>query len=115
MSRILLGVGPAGDAVENVVGGEVHEAGVHLPAGECEIANTQGVGKESGLRLAFDHIHLVVGGGIQNQRWIELGQGSLDALAVGDVDGLALESVYCESARIQFANQFHAESTRTAK
>src|SRR5882757_2918234 len=100
MSRILLGIGPAGDTVEHVVRGEMHEARVYLTAGEREIANTQGVGKESGLRLAFGHVHLVVGGGIQNQGRIELGQGLFDALAVGDVDGLALESVYCKSARI---------------
>jgi hypothetical protein len=93
----------------------MHEAGVHLPAGEREIADTQRIGQKSGLRLAFGHIHLVVRGGVQNQSRIELGQGLFDALAVGDVDGLALESVYCKSARVQFSNQLHAELARTPK
>jgi hypothetical protein len=46
---------------------------------------------------------------------IQIGQGLFDALAVGDIDGLALESMYRKSARAQFANQLHPELAGAAK
>ena len=42
------------------------EAGVQLAAGQRQVAHRQGVHQEGRLRLAFRHVHLVVGRGVED-------------------------------------------------
>lgn len=73
MGGVLLGVGAAGPAVEDVIGGEVDQPGIQLPAGQRHIAHGQGVHLESGQRLAFGHVHHVVSRRIDDHLRIHAG------------------------------------------
>src|SRR5262245_10236805 len=115
MRRILLGVGPAGGAVEDIIGREVDQSSVHLPAGEREIAHAEGIGEESGLRLALSDIDLVIGGGVENDAGIKRGERFLDEFPVVDIDCLAGKSLDGVAPRLQLSNQLDTQLTGTAE
>ncbi len=86
MSGILLGIGAAGAAVKNVVGREVDQAGVDLPAGQRQVAHGQAIHLEGGLGLLFGDIHLVIRGGVEHHVGVGAGKRALDGGAIGDID-----------------------------
>src|ERR1017187_1088417 len=90
MGGIVLGIGMVRAAVKNVVGGEVDQAGIHLPAGQRQVAHGQAIHQEGGLRLLFGNIHLVIGGGVEDDVGIGLGERALDGGGIGDIDLCAL-------------------------
>ena len=90
--RVLLGVGAAGHAVENVIGRKMHQLGVRLAAGNGQIANRQSVHQVGGLRLLLGDIHLIVGGRVQHDSRIAFGDAALHLRRVGDVDVGPLEA-----------------------
>ena len=63
----------------------MHQSGVHLAAGQGQVAHRQGVDLEGGLRLLLGHVHLVVGGGVEHHFGVEARQCVLHRGRVRDV------------------------------
>ena len=115
MGRVVLGVGAAGAAVENVVGGKMHQARVHLPARHGQVAHGERVHQERRLRLFFRDVHLVIRRGIDDDGRVELRERALHLRLIGDVDGGALEAGDFESARLEFGHQLDSELSAAAE
>jgi hypothetical protein len=106
---IVFGVGMAGSAIEDVVGGEVNQPRVDLAAGQREVAHGQRVDQERRLRLLFGNIHLIVGRRIENDLRVRLRQRVFDRCAVRDIDLPPLPAHDGVSTRLEAANQLDAE------
>ena len=115
MRLVFFGVRSAGGAVEDVVGGEVNQLRVQLPAGHGQVADREGVGDEGGLRFIFGDVHLIVGGGVQHQRGVGLSQDAFDAGGIADIDAGAVETGDVITAPGEFMHEFHAELSPAAK
>jgi len=87
----------------------------HLPAGERDVADRQGVHQKSGLRFLFGYVHLVVGGGVQNDFWVERGQFLFDAIRVGDVQVRAVKPKNRVAALLEFTNQLDTKLAGTSE
>ena len=88
--RVELRVSPAGGAVEDVVGREVDEMGIHLPAGDGDVPDRQRIDRECGVRFALRHIHLVIGRGVHYNRWVQRADGFFHLKPVRDIDNVAV-------------------------
>ncbi len=109
MGLIVFGVRPAGPPVEDVIGGVVNQLGIHLPAGQRDVAHRQSVHQVGRLRLLFGHIHLIVRRGVEDHLRIDLGQMLLDHCPLGDVQLSAVGAEDLVAALLQFRSQLHAE------
>jgi hypothetical protein len=69
----------------------MHQLRVDLTAGKSQVAHGQGVHLEGGHGLSLGYVNLIVGGGIEDDRRIELRQAPLDRRGVGDVYAGALK------------------------
>ena len=85
------------------------QPGVVLAAGERHVAHAQSVRLKSGERFAFGHIHLVVGGGVENAAGIELGQRAFHLFAVANIERRAFEAAHLISAPREFGAQLDAQ------
>src|ERR1017187_7896494 len=106
MRGIVLGIGVVGAAVKDVIGGEVDQAGVHLAAGQRQVAHGQAIHQVGGLRLLFGDIHMVIGGGVEYHVGVGAGERSLDGGAIGDIDLCALPAGDGIAADSEFADKF---------
>lgn len=115
MSLIVFAIGAAGQPVEYVVGGKMHQPGVALPARHGNVAHRERVHQESGLRLFFGDVHLVVSRGVDHHAGIDAREGALHLPRIGDVHRGALESDGVVTARGEHAQQFDAELPAASK
>ena len=97
-------VGPTEGAVEDVVGGEVDELGVDLPAGDGEIAGAKSVGLVGNGGFSFGDVDHVVGGGVEDDGGIDFGELGFEGGEVGDIDRGAVEGGYGIAAKGEDAN-----------
>lgn len=115
MGRIFFTIGAASLTVKYVIGGEMHQFRVRIPARDRQIANGQRVHLERGQRLSLGYIYLVVSGGIENHGRIHGGDSAFDRRGVRDIDGGAVEAGDFVPASCEFRLQLHAELTSAAK
>ena len=106
---VLFGVGPAGHSVENIVGGEVDQSRVHLPAGDGQIPDRERVHPKSRLRFLLGDVHLIVRGGVEHQRRIEARQRRFHLSRVRDIDAASLKARDLEAAIAKHRSQFNPE------
>ena len=86
MDGVLFRIRPAEHAVEDVVGGEMHQPGVTLPAGQRQVSDGQRIGLECCHRLALRNVDLVVGCGVENRERIVFGYRFFDPLGARNID-----------------------------
>jgi hypothetical protein len=109
MGGVLLDIGMAGTAIEDVIGGEVDQLGVGLAAGEGQVAHGQRVDQKGGQRLLLGDIDLIIGGGVEDHFGIAVGQGVLHGQRVGDVHLGAIPGHDGEPALPEFTDQLSAQ------
>ncbi len=69
----------------------------------------------AGTRFVFGHVHLIVGGGVQDQRRVGSYQRLFDLSRVADVHAGAVETGDGVTALGQLAHQLHAELAPAAE
>ncbi len=107
--QILLDIGMPGGAIEHVIGGEVDQLGVDLPARESQVAHRQRVHQKGGLRLLFGDVHLVIRRGVEDHLRVIVCKGVLNCGRVGNIDLGAIPGHDTEPPILEFADQLDAK------
>jgi hypothetical protein len=93
----------------------MHQLGVRLPASDGKITNSHPVDHEGGLRFLLGNIHLIVGGGVEHDCRIALGDATLYLRCVGDVDVRPFEAGDSIPALGELGLQLYAELSATSE
>ena len=86
LDRVAFHVRPPLVSREDVVGTEMQELGVELPAGHRQVAGPDGVDREGPVRPVLDLVDAVVGGQVDDELWLQRDQRRMHRLAVLDLD-----------------------------
>ena len=87
----------------------MHEACVHLAARHRQVADRQRVGLERRQRLAFGHVHVIVGGRVQDHLRLQIRERAFHSPSVADIHGRPVQASHHAAARFKLAHQLDAK------
>ena len=109
MGGVVFHIGPAGGAVEHVIGREMNQPRIHLAAGQSQIPHRQPIYRECRLRLLFRHIHLVVCRGVEDYLRVIPRKRTFHRRAIRDIHLSAVQSQHGVLPRLEFPDQLNTE------
>jgi hypothetical protein len=81
-----LDIGGGFGAVEDIVGGDMHQPGARGGAELGEAGRAGGVGGVGGVWLGLSTIDRCIGGGVEDDCWLDGGEGGVDRVGAVEVE-----------------------------